>query len=90
MIRAITTERLNQRCFVGEWASISGQPTPDLTAALGDAAWLTGLERNADIVSMEAYAPLLVNINPGAFQWPTNLIGYDALKVTDLRLITCR
>ena len=68
------------KVFVGEWASISGQPTPDLTAALGDAAWLTGLERNADVVSMEAYAPLLVNINPGAYQWPTNLIGYDALK----------
>ena len=33
---------------MGEWASISGQPTPDLAAALGDAAWLTGLERNAD------------------------------------------
>ena len=68
------------KVFVGEWASISGQPTPDLTAALGDAAWLTGLERNADVVSMEAYAPLLVNINPGASQWPTNLIGYDALN----------
>jgi alpha-L-arabinofuranosidase len=68
------------KVFVGEWASISGHPTPDLAAALGDAAWLTGLERNADVVSMEAYAPLLVNINPGANQWPTNLIGYDALN----------
>jgi alpha-L-arabinofuranosidase len=67
------------KVFVGEWASISGQPTPDLSAALGDAAWLTGLERNADVVIMEAYAPLLVNINPGVYQWPTNLIGYDAL-----------
>jgi alpha-L-arabinofuranosidase len=67
------------KVFVGEWASISGQPTPDLTAALGDAAWLTGLERNADVVTLEAYAPLLVNVNPGAYQWPTNLIGYDAL-----------
>jgi len=28
---------------------------------------------------MESYAPMLVNINPGASQWPTNLIGYDAL-----------
>src|SRR5258708_36047482 len=29
---------------------------------------------------MESYAPLFVNINPGAFQWATNLIGYDALQ----------
>ena len=29
---------------------------------------------------MESYAPLYVNTNPGASQWPTNLIGYDALQ----------
>jgi alpha-L-arabinofuranosidase len=29
---------------------------------------------------MECYAPLLVNVNPGASEWPTNLIGYDALS----------
>ena len=28
---------------------------------------------------MQCYAPLMVNVNPGARQWPTNLIGYDAL-----------
>jgi alpha-N-arabinofuranosidase len=38
------------------------------------------LERNADVIPMECYAPLLVNVNPGAAQWPTNLIGYDALR----------
>jgi hypothetical protein len=53
---------------------------PDLNAALGDAAWLTGLERNSDVVLLEAYAPMLVNVNSGASQWPTNLIGYDALQ----------
>jgi alpha-N-arabinofuranosidase len=65
---------------VGEWASQEGNPTPNLHAALGDAAWLTGLERNSDIVILESYAPLLVNINPGAAQWGTNLIGYNALQ----------
>jgi alpha-N-arabinofuranosidase len=76
----INYDRTTQpKVFVGELASISGQPTPDLIAALGDAAWRTGLERNADVVNLEAYAPLLVNVNPGAYQWPTNLIGYDAL-----------
>ena len=47
--------------------------------ALGDAAWLTGLERNADVVVMNCYAPLFVNVNPGGRQWAVNLIGYDAL-----------
>jgi len=72
-------DRSGPKIFVGEYASIEGRPTPDLAAALGDAAWLTGLERNSDVVIMAAYAPMLVNLAPGASQWPNNLIGYDAL-----------
>jgi len=41
---------------------------------------MTGLERNSDIVIMQCYAPLFVNMNPGGMQWRTNLIGYDAVK----------
>jgi alpha-L-arabinofuranosidase len=73
-------DRRGPKIFVGEWASIEGSPTPTLNAALGDAAWLTGLERNSDLVVLECYAPLLVNVNPGARQWGTNLIGYDAMR----------
>ena len=72
--------RTGPKIFVGEYAAIEGRPTPDLNAALGDATWLTGIERNSDVVIMVAYAPLFVNVNPGASQWPTNLIGYDALQ----------
>jgi alpha-N-arabinofuranosidase len=72
--------RKGPKIFVGEWASTEGSPTPTFNAALGDAAWLTGLERNSDLVIMEAYAPLLVNISPGGSQWGTNLIGYNALS----------
>jgi alpha-L-arabinofuranosidase len=72
--------RTGPKIFVGEYASIEGRPSPDLAAALGDAAWLTGIERNSDVVIMAAYAPMFVNVNPGASQWPTNLIGYDALR----------
>ncbi len=75
-----TYRRGGPKIFVGEWASQEGVPTPNLHAALGDAAWLIGLERNSDLVIMESYAPLFVNTNPGASQWPTNLIGYDALE----------
>ena len=66
--------------FVGEWATQEGRPTPNLNAALADAAFIMGLEQNADAVPIECYAPLLVNVNPGASQWGTNLIGYDALN----------
>ena len=72
------TNRGGSKIFVGEWASKEGEPTPTMQAALGDAAWLTGLLRNSDHVIMEAYAPLFTNVNPTAWQWSTNLIGYDA------------
>jgi alpha-N-arabinofuranosidase len=65
--------------FVGEWATRSGSPTPNFGDALGDAAWMTSMERNSDLIVMASYAPLLVNVNPGAMQWPTDLIGYDVL-----------
>lgn len=61
-----------------EWATRGGEPTPNMTAALGDAAWMTGMERNSDLVIMSCYAPLFVNINKDAMQWKIDLIGYDA------------
>jgi alpha-N-arabinofuranosidase len=74
------TDRNGPKIFVGEWATREGEPTPNLQAALGDAAWMTGMERNSDIVIMSSYAPLLVNVNPGGMQWESDLIGYDALS----------
>ena len=55
-------------------------PTTNLGAALGDAAWMTSLERNSDLIVMASYAPLFVNVDPGAMQWESDLIGYDALN----------
>jgi alpha-N-arabinofuranosidase len=72
-------DRTGPKIFVGEWATREGTPTPNLEAALGDSAWMTGMERNADLIIMASYAPLLVNVNPGGMQWDTDLIGYDAL-----------
>jgi len=71
-------DRGEPKVLVGEWATKQGSPTPTLNSALADAAWLTGLDRNSDVVMMSCYAPLLVNVNLGASQWPTNLIGFDA------------
>jgi alpha-N-arabinofuranosidase len=73
------TDRKGPKIFVGEWATMEATPTPNFGAALSDAAWMTGLERNSDIVVMASYAPLFVNVSPAGMQWRTNLIGYDAL-----------
>ena len=74
-----TYDRSGPKIFEGEWATRIGAPTPNMTGAIGDAAYMTGLERNSDIVIMASYAPLFVNVSPGGMQWPTDLIGYDAL-----------
>jgi alpha-N-arabinofuranosidase len=72
-------DRNGTKILVGEWATREGTPTTNLGAALGDAAWMTGLERNSDIVVMASYAPLFVNVSPFAMQWEGDLIGFDAL-----------
>ncbi len=86
-------DRSGPKIFVGEWASYETSfppwspqsaeepPTPDMLAALGDAAWMAAMERNSDLIIMQCYAPLLVNVSPGARQWRPDLIGYDGLHV---------
>ncbi len=85
-------DRKGPKIFVGEWAAYENivpwskesktlPRTPSMKAALGDAAWMTAMERNSDIIRMQCYAPMFVNVNPGASQWRPNLIGYDALHV---------
>jgi alpha-N-arabinofuranosidase len=73
-------DRSGPKIFVGEWATREGSPTTNMGAALGDAAWMTGLERNSDLIVMASYAPLFVNVNPGGMQWESDLIGYNALS----------
>jgi alpha-N-arabinofuranosidase len=77
---------VSPKIFVGEWATREGAPTTNMNAALGDAAWMTGMERNSDIVERSCYAPLFVNVNPKkdsmarAWQWDSDLIGYNAMN----------
>ncbi len=83
-------DRNGPKVFVGEWAShdriapwaagAQAGPTPNMRCTLGDAAFMTGLERNSDVVEMACYAPLLVNVNRGGRQWSLNLIGYDNMN----------
>ncbi|HEX7844614.1 MAG TPA: alpha-L-arabinofuranosidase C-terminal domain-containing protein, partial [Chitinophagaceae bacterium] len=47
-------------------------------SALAEAAFMTGLERNADVVLMSSYAPLLAHVD--AWQWRPDLIWFDNLR----------
>ena len=68
------------------WNSLStNEPlTADLKAALGDAVFMAAMERNSDLIKMNCYAPMFVNVNPGARQWWPDLIGYDGLSAYGL------
>ena len=85
-------DRNGPEIFVGEWAAYETSfppwdklsqkepPTPNLTAAIGDSVFMAAMERNSDLIKMQCYAPLLVNVNPGGRQWRPNMVGYDALS----------
>jgi alpha-N-arabinofuranosidase len=73
-------DRNGPKVFVGEWATREGFPTTNFNSALGDAAWMAGMERNSDHIILSCYAPLFVNVNPGGMQWKSDMIGYDALN----------
>ena len=69
-------DRGGPQYLVGEYGAQEGNPTPTLRAAVGEAAFLTGLERNSDMVIGSMYAPILVNERDP--NWPTNMVGFDA------------
>jgi alpha-L-arabinofuranosidase len=64
------------KVFVGEYANNNGVGFGSLKGALSEASYMMGFERNADVVVMASYAPLLYNVNN--HKWPVNLIGYDS------------
>ena len=69
-------DRHGPKIFVGEYAVTQNAGQGNLRAAVGEAAFMTGLERNADIVAMASYAPLFVNLNHRA--WNPDLINFDS------------
>ena len=76
-----TYDRKSPAVFAGEYASHdrdNGRENNYLSA-LSEAAFMTGLERNADIVHMCTYAPLFAHID--AWQWKPDLIWFDNLNV---------
>ena len=72
------TDRNGPKVFVGEYAVTKNCGLGNLRGAIGEAAFMTGLERNSDEVVMASYAPLLVNLNHRA--WNPDLINFDSAK----------
>lgn len=78
-------DRKGPKVFAGEFAAHDKEgkdPESRNTwkSALAEAALMTGLERNADVVYMASYAPLFGNVD--AWQWRPDLIWFDNLKST--------
>ena len=77
-------DRKGPKLFVGEYASQServGSPENrnNLKCALYEAAFMTGMERNVDLVRMTCYAPLFGHED--AWQWRPDLIWFDNMTV---------
>jgi alpha-L-arabinofuranosidase len=68
-------DRNGWKVYVGEYAVTQGCGLGNLKAALGEAAFMTGLEANADAVVMASYAPLFVH--PAWKAWNPNAIVFD-------------
>jgi alpha-L-arabinofuranosidase len=79
MDRYAVADRNGPKVYVGEYA-VTGNPgrTGNLRAALGEAAFLCGLERHGDVVIMASYAPLFVHVQDR--KWNPDLIQFDGLR----------
>jgi alpha-L-arabinofuranosidase len=76
-------DRNGPKVFAGEYAAHSRESNDpegrnNWESALAEAAFMTGLERNADVVQMASYAPLLAHTD--AWQWRPDLIWFDNLR----------
>ena len=71
--------RTGPKIYIGEYAVTSGAGLGNLRGAVGEAAFMTGMERNSDVVMMGSYAPLFCHANHK--RWPINLINYDGARV---------
>lgn len=77
--------RTGPKVFAGEYAAhvcgLDKQPTVAMNnfeAALSEAAFMTGLERNADVVYQATYAPLFAHVE--GWQWRPDLIWFNNLE----------
>lgn len=72
-------DRKGPKVFAGEYACHGkGKKWNHFHAALLEAAFMTGIERNADIVHMATYAPLFAHVE--GWQWRPDMIWFDNMK----------
>lgn len=70
-----TYDRKGPKVFAGEYACHPVNRKNNFEAALSEAAFMTGFERNADVVHMCTYAPLFAHVD--GWQWRPDLIWFD-------------
>jgi alpha-L-arabinofuranosidase len=72
-------DRSRSKVYLGEWAAFDDKRRSTLRSAIAEAAYLTALERNADVVRMASYAPLLARRDHT--DWSPNLIYFTRTEV---------
>ncbi|MCY2988589.1 MAG: DUF1080 domain-containing protein [Planctomycetota bacterium] len=73
-----TYDRKKFKIYVGEYAVTVNCGKGNLRGALGEAAFMTGMERNSDVVVMASYAPLFSNVDYK--RWNPDLINFDSAR----------
>ncbi len=68
-------DRKGPKVFAGEYACHPKNRKNNFESALNEAAFMTGFERNADVVQMCTYAPLFAHVQ--GWQWKPDLIWFD-------------
>jgi alpha-L-arabinofuranosidase len=71
-------DRAKPKIYVGEYAVRKDAGNGNMLAAMAEAAFLTGLERNADVVTMSSYAPLFTN--PYWQKWKPDAVVFDTTR----------
>lgn len=79
LTRYDTYDRTQSKVYVGEYAAHDEKRRSTLRSALAEAAFLTSLERNGDVVTLASYAPLLAR--RGHTQWTPDMIYFNATQV---------
>lgn len=74
-----TYSRTGPKIYVGEYAVTSDCGLGNLNAAVGEAVYMAGMEKNSDVVPLNSYAPIFVNVNDR--KWSPDMIDYNASGV---------
>lgn len=74
-----TYSRTGPKIYVGEYAVTTDCGLGNLNAAVGEAVYMAGMEKNSDVVPLNSYAPIFVNVDDR--KWSPDMIDYNASAV---------